>query len=107
MARKIKGIRKKKSLYNRKMVLKMIRVSFQKAYNANIGTPQARLEGACQTVDKILLDMSNTEPQKTSFFNAVKNDFKELLMKIADNEKIIKQAVEASKPLPGEVGSLV
>lgn len=98
MARQIKGLRKAKSLYNRSSTFNYIHGVFQKSYLQSTGSAKNRLETACKAVDDVIRELTNKTPNKKSFYALVVEDFKQYLLTMADNEKLIAEAVEATKP---------
>ena len=104
--RQPKGGRKARSLYRREACLKHLTVIFQKAYIASKGTPQERFEAACSATDAEILKANNAEPQKKAFYILVVEDFKKHLLNLVENEELIKQALKATEPIPGEVGTV-
>lgn len=96
--KKIKGLRKKVSIYRREACLKQMHGVFQKAYLAAKGTPKERFEIACKATDDEILKASNAEPQKKAFWLLVVEDFKQHLLTLVENEHLIEEAVKATAP---------
>lgn len=105
--RQEKGLRKKRSLYNRKMLFNHILGVFQKAYTEKRGEPKERFEDACNKVDEAFKTLANSEPNKQQFFMLVFDDFKKFLIQMSENEDRIRrvcEAAEAKKKEPELVG---
>jgi hypothetical protein len=106
MPRQPKGHRKATSLYRREAVLKSLHGIFQKTYLKAEGTPQERFEKACQATDAEILKASQSEPSKKAFWILVVDDFKNHLLNLVENEKLIDDAIKATELVPGEVGTV-
>lgn len=96
--RKLKGIRKLKSIHNRAATLKHMVGVFQKAYTKAQGDPKQRFEEACRHTDEVIKQLVYAEPQKKSFYMVVVDDFKKYLIDCVENEELIAKAVAAAKP---------
>lgn len=96
--RRLKGVRKLKSIHNRAACLKHIHSVFQKSYIASTGTPKNRLETACKAVDDVLRAMINSDMAKKSFYLIVMDDFKKYLIDVSENEALIERAINAAQP---------